>query len=137
VSSSSLDCPCPISPLPACPRFPSQQRVPSSTSPFTKDGTAAETLPSTEKRLLQPAHTSQVDILIFSSHLSGPVILKFALGIEFSILTFKKASKQTKRQGFLFRFYCCFQSSSLMLFLDSCVLMLWHELLGFPFASIK
>lgn len=63
-----------------------------------KDGTAAETMPRRAKSLLQPSHASHLDILIFSSGISGPVILKLALGVEFSILTFKKASKQASKQ---------------------------------------
>lgn len=101
VSSLSSDCPWPISPLPACPHFPSQWREAPSPSPFTEDGAAAETMPSREKRLPQPSRTSHSAILIFSSWLSGPVVLKLALGVEFSILTLKKASKQKDKVFFL------------------------------------
>lgn len=134
VSSFSSDCLWPISPPPACSHFPSQWKVAPSTSPFIKDRTAAETMPIREKRLLQPPDTSHLAILIFSSRLSVPVTLKLALGVKSSC--FQK-NMQAKRQGFLFRCYCCFQSSSLMLFLVAWVLMLWSELLGFPFANIK
>lgn len=76
---------------------------------FMKDGTAAETMPRRAKSLLQPSHASHLDILIFSSGLSGPVILKLALGVEFSILTFKQASKQAnKKTRFAFSFLLLF-----------------------------
>lgn len=60
---------------------------------------------------------------LFELQLSGLVFWQLVLGVEF---LFSKAH--------LFLLVICSPAFS-VLFLESCILMLWHELLGFPFAS--